>query len=1053
MSFEQATEHTGSSFDRSKPILYRLDYKIEAFVNEGHRFVHIPNGRNPYNTLSHVFRQTDIDMEPNMTFVVENTYVDYPWSSQKCHRDFPCALRPNVVAPIPPQPPGAAAVTSSGLSSNPTERSGESLTENSGQSCSSKPGDLPKTTTGRTKMSKATEHNHRVAQLLKRGMRLTYPDITMTCREFDYPTMYKHLFNDQIFKSRKLAQSYVDEIAAKHGFAVRFNNGQGYMACTRNEAKPTRKSDTRCKGEYDERVRKTRVTHTGCKFSLAIKRAYNANEWYVVDVSDAKPIHNHLPSVCSASNARYRAQQLEEIRAQFKSVGADESKSDSENDRLDICDIFMDVQAAPRQLREALRIISPKGYAVTSQDVYNLYKRRDKDLFGDMDPMEALLVLLEKTPHFHCSYRLDDDPAFLDTEAVVGDLQEDNSDDESDDDTEVQTVPTKRAPEPAPVPAPIKKRRGPPKSQTGSSQSESATKPSSPPPEGSPPADDEAKRENVVCDIFFLHRKSIKFMRTFPEVIAVDCTFNTNGYNYRLFNIVGVGSDNRSFPIAHAFISRENADTFAWCLNELKKIMEEFNIPFPEWILSDCSKAFLKAKSLGGFPGKIRLCDWHADQAVLKRASKLFKSDTAFDKFMEAWYLMKGANSKTQFRKFYSKFKNVYWKPGTTEPDQKDSTSVGRNNRAYFYIKRNWFGDPDSDHPDKIKYRHMLVKAYSNGTEDFFNKTTSRVQSLHALQKSNMRSRISSLFSSAMTVIRVSLDILADLETEHSQAMEKYEVALSRDFNDCLMPFISVLALRKVAEQAQKGKLSSQQAEGTGATSRTSKCCTESFMNTSGLPCIHYLHKILAKPKDGATMRPNAEVNNAPGKSEEEMLFPVLMLGDFHPHWRNLHATLMMGPDDWDSATNYGRHRDLWRKLQCRLEKDKEIDEMWRKKDEAMLQEVASGNDFVRLKTKGDIADTFVNGTRRSTGRVKPSLDKGKACPICKKKESGHAITKSCFPNNAAYERYLEKNDPESRLERIALDKRNLQKAGLVESVRNAYVTAGDDSDNEFPVL
>ncbi|KAG5368465.1 hypothetical protein CJU90_0667 [Yarrowia sp. C11] len=850
-------------------------------------------------------------------------------------------------------------------------------------------------------MSKKEEYSLRVRKLARQGQRLTYPDTTVTSPDFDYPSIHKELFNGKVFRGLETAKSHADKIAAKYGFAITTRNSNGYMSCKKFNEKPTAETDKRCTGLYNPKARKTRITHTGCDFSMAIRNNFNTDEWYLDTTTESASEHNHLPSVSPASNPAYRAQMLDDLRRMFKPRGDDSSSLSSledskngNNDGLDICKIFMDVQAPPQQLLDALRNISPKGYMVTNQDIRNMYKRRDQEIFGDLDPTEALLIMLEKTPHFHYSYRVEGGPSFLEEVGDQENSEDEDSDEvsESDDDT-VPRIPSKRvASVSESVPRKRIPTRLPPLPATGSQN----------------------KTDPTIKDIFFLHRKSIKFMRTYPEVISIHCTHNTNGYNYKLVNITGISPDNKSFPIAHAFVSQEDTDTFAWCLNELKKIMEEFNVPFPQWILSDCSEALLKAKSLGGFPGKIRLGEWHANQTVLRRASTLFKTDSSFDKFVQDWNRMKAATEKREFRRLYSRFRNEYWKRGSIRADQMNS--------AYFCIKH-FFGDPDSDRLDKIKYRHVLVSAYAEETDDLFDVNTSRTDSLHAaLEKSTMEARISSLYVSAMIVIRCSLGLLADLEMEHSDAMEKYQVGLIRDYNEPVKAFISELALEKTALEYQE------------AMYETETDCSGSIWKR--------------QDREGEAFRPNENLNDyveRPRRKDTEK--PTLKLGDFHPHWRNLHATQMMESADWSSATRYGQHRQLWKDVRNRFLQNKEIDEKWRKKDEEMLQELES-NQAVRRKTKGAIPDVFARRTTRNKSTPK------KACPHCKSQESGHQIAETCFSSSVKYLKYLDQHHAEARLRRIALEKKEMKKGEKEVHVDltgdlNDGLTDGNDNDSD----
>ncbi|CAJ2644352.1 unnamed protein product [Trifolium pratense] len=68
----------------------------------------------------------------------------------------------------------------------------------------------------------------------------------------------------------------------------------------------------------------------------------------------------------------------------------------------------------------------------------------------------------------------------------------------------------------------------------------------------------------IIQDIFFSHPKSVNLFNSFPNVLLMDATYKTNGYNMPLFEIVGVMSTEKTFGVGFAFLSNEKEDNYTW---------------------------------------------------------------------------------------------------------------------------------------------------------------------------------------------------------------------------------------------------------------------------------------------------------------------------------------------------------------------------------------------------------------------------------------------------------------------------------------------------------
>jgi hypothetical protein len=68
-------------------------------------------------------------------------------------------------------------------------------------------------------------------------------------------------------------------------------------------------------------------------------------------------------------------------------------------------------------------------------------------------------------------------------------------------------------------------------------------------------------KEGRVTAVLFAHPKSLAYLKSYTEVLILDCTYKTNKYKMPLLNAIGVDACQRSFCIAFAFLSsKEESD-------------------------------------------------------------------------------------------------------------------------------------------------------------------------------------------------------------------------------------------------------------------------------------------------------------------------------------------------------------------------------------------------------------------------------------------------------------------------------------------------------------
>ncbi|RYO85590.1 hypothetical protein DL764_009150 [Monosporascus ibericus] len=280
-----------------------------------------------------------------------------------------------------------------------------------------------------------------------------------------------------------------------------------------------------------------------------------------------------------------------------------------------------------------------------------------------------------------------------------------------------------------------------------------------------------------VTAVLFAHPDSLIYLRAYPEILLLDCTYKTNKYGMPLFDMIGVDATGRSFCIAFAFLSGEAEEDYAWALERLKTLYEQYGGILPSVILTDrCLAVMNTASTL--FPSAMFLCIWHANKAVLARCQPAFEAAEAWKEFYGYWFSILNLPTEEIYDQRLKEFEKKY---NSTNPEQVD------------YIKVTWL----------VPFKKKLVSAWVNQQAHFGNTATSRVEGIHALLKSYLRRSTFDLFE-AWKAIRLALsNQLSELRSNQAKQQIRTPLELDKALYRAVQGWISHEALRKVEEQRQ----------------------------------------------------------------------------------------------------------------------------------------------------------------------------------------------------------------------------------------------------------
>ncbi|TVY80124.1 PKS-NRPS hybrid synthetase [Fusarium oxysporum f. sp. cubense] len=120
-----------------------------------------------------------------------------------------------------------------------------------------------------------------------------------------------------------------------------------------------------------------------------------------------------------------------------------------------------------------------------------------------------------------------------------------------------------------------------------------------------------------VTGVLFAHPESLAYVKAYPDLLFLDCTYKMNKYGMPLLDIIGVDACQRSFCIAFAFLSGESEEDYTWAFDRLRSMYELCGAAFPSVILTDRCLAYMDAVARCFSTAISLLCLWHANKAVL----------------------------------------------------------------------------------------------------------------------------------------------------------------------------------------------------------------------------------------------------------------------------------------------------------------------------------------------------------------------------------------------------------------------------------------------------
>jgi len=129
--------------------------------------------------------------------------------------------------------------------------------------------------------------------------------------------------------------------------------------------------------------------------------------------------------------------------------------------------------------------------------------------------------------------------------------------------------------------------------------------------------------------------------------LVMDCTYKTNWFHMKLFDVVGITSFNTTFYVEFAFLQKETEECYAWALENVKSLYS--GISYSPVIAIDRYLALVNVVR-DVFPtSPILLCTWHFNKNIAKNCNSMFETGERYDCFFKQWELVLYAGTLVAF--------------------------------------------------------------------------------------------------------------------------------------------------------------------------------------------------------------------------------------------------------------------------------------------------------------------------------------------------------------------------------------------------------------------
>ncbi|OWY49387.1 Transcription factor FAR1-related protein [Alternaria alternata] len=174
---------------------------------------------------------------------------------------------------------------------------------------------------------------------------------------------------------------------------------------------------------------------------------------------------------------------------------------------------------------------------------------------------------------------------------------------------------------------------------------------------------------NHVRNLFFAHQKQIEMVRANPDVLLMNCTYQTDKYKLPLLHIIGCTNLQTFYSAGFCFLTNQTQADYHWAI---ANFLLETSVQKPRVFISDQEEA-LKTTARSLLPEVPQLlCVWHINKNVQTKAQQTWQDADGVTRggkkriagfrarFMKRWTQLVYAKSRIEFQLKWDELLDYY---------------------------------------------------------------------------------------------------------------------------------------------------------------------------------------------------------------------------------------------------------------------------------------------------------------------------------------------------------------------------------------------------------
>jgi hypothetical protein len=309
--------------------------------------------------------------------------------------------------------------------------------------------------------------------------------------------------------------------------------------------------------------------------------------------------------------------------------------------------------------------------------------------------------------------------------------------------------------------------------------------------------------------MFFAHPSSIEYLRYFPMVLILDCTYNTNSAEMPLFETIGITPCRKSFCVSFEFVPGEGEDDYIQALRHSREMLGA-DAESGGVFLIDKSRALRNALAIVFPEWTVLLCVWHVNKQVSAKCKKSFDKNSEWQEFNQGWTQIVQSRTEEEYKANVKEWRDKW---------------IDSHPADVSYIERNWLIE---------EVRDMVVSAWTDQHLHLDTNVTSRGEGIHSTIKADIMRKVDMLYGWE-AIDKVVMRQVKAIDHEQKRQRVAAQAQWGNRVFDEVRRYVSHDALNRTVQQLRLAR----------DPEVSLRDCTGVYTKSLGLPCKHTIESRL----------------------------------------------------------------------------------------------------------------------------------------------------------------------------------------------------------------